>query len=338
MDRKYLMFGIVGAAVIVLAAIVAVSLVPHEPANPAVYIVYASEKGDLSYTDSAYQGLLAAQKNQSFTPKEFTLAESETLPGILKNMTAREKPGLIIMIGLQYTNYTQQLAADYPDIAFLAIDMTGFCSEHKPAYEITSYGDSYLAGVLAASATKTGHVGIIMGMQSDLLDAFQQGYTAGVHAVNSSITVDHAWVQQSSPDGFRDPALADRIAEGMYRNGTDVIYTCAGASNLGMFDAANRTPGRYVIGTDSDQSPLGPEFVLASAIKRVDRGVYIGIAEYLDGRYTGGEQVAGLKDGATGLVYNPKFASYNETVNAWETTAEEEEAKYLRTRSLTAQE
>jgi basic membrane protein A len=302
-----------------------------------VYIVYASEKGDQSYTDSAWQGFLAAQKNMSFTPKEFTLNESETLPGLLERAKGSEKPGLVITIGFQYTNYTQQLAEKYPDISFLAIDMTGIGSDNVRASEITSYGDSYLAGVLAASATKTGHVGIIMGMQSELLDAFRQGYTAGVHAVNSSIIVDHAWVQQYSPDGFRDPDRAGRIAEGMYRNGTDVIYTCAGASNTGMFAAAGNTTGRYVIGTDSDQSPLGPGFVLASAVKRVDRVVYNGIAEYLDGSYTGGEQIAGLKDGATGIVYNPNFIFFNETVSAWEGKAEEEEAKYLASRALVTQ-
>jgi basic membrane protein A len=293
-----------------------------------VYIVYASEKGDQSYTDSAYQGLLAAKKDLSFNAREFTLNDSTALTGILKNTTGPEKPGLVITIGFQYTNYTQQLAAQHPEISFLAIDQTGIGSDNVQAYEITSYGDSYLSGVLAASATKTGRVGIIMGMQTGLLDTFLQGYTAGARAVNSSVSVDHAYVQQYSPDGFRDPEQAGRIAEGMYRNGTDVIYTCAGASNQGMFDAAATTPGRYAIGTDSDQSPLGPEFVLASAIKRVDRVVYTGIAEYLDGSYSGGEQVAGLKDGATGIVYNPKFAFYNETVSAWEGRAEEEEAKY----------
>lgn len=337
MDRKYLIFGIIGAAVIVAAIIVAVHMMPHEPAIPVVYIVYASEKGDQSYTDSAYQGLLAAQKDLSFIPKEFTLNESDTLPGILENTTDLEKPGLVIMIGFQYTNYTRQLAEQHPDISFLAIDMSGIGTDNVRAYEITSYGDSYQSGVLAASATKTGRIGIIMGMQSALLDTFLQGYTDGARAVNSSITIDHAWVQQYSPDGFRDPDRAGRIAEGMYRNGTDVIYTCAGASNTGMFAAAGNTTGRYVIGTDSDQSPLGPGFVLASAVKRVDRVVYNGIAEYLDGSYTGGEQVAGLKDGATGIVYNPNFIFYNETVSAWEEKAEEEEAKYLASRALVTQ-
>lgn len=301
--------------------------------NTIVYIVYASEKGDQSYTDSAYQGLLAAQHDLSFTAREFTLNESRSLPGILENTTRPEKPGLVITIGFQYTNYTEQLAAHHPDISFLAIDQTGIGSDNVRTYEITSYGDSFQSGVLAASATKTGHIGIIMGMQTGLLDTFLQGYTTGARAVNSSITVDHAYVQQYSPDGFKDPEQAGRIAEGMYRNGTDVIYTCAGASNLGMFDAARTIPGRYAIGTDADQSPLGPEFVLASAIKRVDRVVYTGIAEYLNGSYTGGEQVTGLKDGATGIVYNPKFAVYNETVSAWEGRAQEEEAKYLLSRA-----
>ncbi|MEN6395032.1 MAG: BMP family ABC transporter substrate-binding protein [Methanoregula sp.] len=338
MDKKYLYFGIIGAAVIVFAVIVALGLMPHEPVAPTIYIVYASEKGDQSYTDSASEGFLAAQKDMSFTPKEFTLKESGTLPEVLELTRGSEKPGLVILIGFQYTNLTQQLAEKNTDISFLAIDMTGISSNNTRATEITSYGDSYEAGVLAASATKTGHVGIIMGMQTGLLDAFQQGYTAGVHAVNSSIIVDHAWVQQYSPDGFKDPDEAGRIAERMYENRTDVIYTCAGLSNTGAIDVAKNTTGLYIIGTDSDQSPLGPEVVLASAIKRVDRVVYTGIGEYLNGSFTSGEQVTGLKDGATGIVYNPKFAFYNETVSSWEGTAQQEEEKYLLSRTYPVEE
>ena len=164
----------------------------------------------------------------SFTTKEFTPRDYDTLPGLLNTTSGSERPGLIITVGFQYTDYTRQLAQAHPDIRFLAIDQSGTGSDTLRASEITSYGDSYLAGVLAASATKTGRVGIILGMQSDLLDTFLQGYTAGVHAVNASIPVDHTYVQQYSIDGFSDPAGAGRIAEGMYRNGTDVIYTCAG--------------------------------------------------------------------------------------------------------------
>jgi len=329
MDRKYLILGVIVAAVIVLAVAVAVNMLPHEPAARAVYIVYGSEKGDLSYTDSAYQGLAAAQEKFSIATREFTPSDYESLPAILNNTKGSERPGLIITVGFQYAGFTRQLAQQHTDIQFLAIDQSGTGSGNTRSSEITSYGDSYLAGVLAASASKTGRVGIIMGMQSDVLDAFLDGYTAGVYAVNSSISLDRAYVHQYTTNGFSDPAGAGRIAEGMYRNGTDVIFACAGYSNMGVFDAARTSPGRYVIGTDADQSPLGPQFVLASAVKRVDRVVFTGIADHLNGTFTGGNQVTGLNEGVTGIVYNPKFVFYNETVSAWKTRAQESEEKYL---------
>jgi basic membrane protein A and related proteins len=307
--------------------------VPASATPPAVYIVYGSEKGDLSYTDSACEGLAAAHRDFSVPIREFVPRDFETLPALLNGTASPQRPGLVITVGFQYADFTRTLAEQYPDIRFLAIDQAGIGSGNLQSCEITSYGDSYLAGVLAASATRNGHVGIIPGMQSDVLDAFLQGYTDGARAVNASIVVDHAYVHPSSTDGFADPAAAGRIADGMWQNGTDVIFTCAGYSNTGAFDTARNTTGRYIIGTDADQSPLGPAFVLASAVKRVDRAVYSGIAEELNGTFTGGDRVVGLKDGATGMVYNPAFASYNATVSAWEVRAQQAEGVYLASRS-----
>ena len=329
MDSKYFLFGIIVAGVAILAAIFILPQMPHDSPEPVIYIVYGSEKGDLSYTDAAYQGLAAAQKDMAFTTKEFTPADLATLPGLLNSTRGPERPGLVITVGYQYAGLNRKLAAQHEDIRFLAIDQPKAGSENIRAYEIVSYGDSYLAGALAASATATGRVGILMGAQSELLDLFLAGYTDGARAVNSSIIIDSAYVREHSTEGFTDPIEAGRIAEGMYRNGTDVIYLCAGFSNMGGFDAARNGPGRYIIGTDTDQSPLGPDIVLASAVKRVDRVVYTGIADYLNGSFRGGNVAAGLKEGANGIVYNPKFAFYNETVSAWEIRAQEGEEQYL---------
>ena len=301
---------------------------PAPATTPVVYIVYGSEKGDLSYTDAAYQGLVAAERDMKIVSKEFVPADYETLPAILNSTSPQEKPDLIITVGFQYADFTRQLAKQHPDIRFLAIDQAGIGSDNLRAYEITSYGDSYLAGVLAASATQTGRVGIIMGMKSDVLDGFLHGYSDGARAANASVVVEHAYVHRESVDGFTDANEAGRIAEAMYRNGTDVIFTCAGYSNMGAFGAANTTPGRFIIGTDTDQSPLGPAFILASAVKRVDRIVYSGIAEEQNGSFTGGNKLVGLKEGATGIVYNPKFTYYNATVSARESAAMAGEENY----------
>lgn len=318
-----------------LMAILAVLLIaggcsqPAPAAAPVVYIVYGSEKGDLSYTDAAYQGLVAAQKEMTITVREFVPADYAELPAILNSTNPREKPGLVITVGFQYASFTRELARQHPDIRFLAIDQAGIGSDNLWAYEITSYGDSYLAGVLAASATQTGRTGIIMGMKSDVLDEFLHGYTDGARAANASVQVEHAYVHRDSVDGFTDAEEAGRIAERMYRNGTDVIFTCAGYSNMGAFAAANTTPGRYIIGTDTDQSPLGPAFVLASAVKRVDRIVYSGIADERNGSFLGGNNRVGLKEGATGIIYNPKFAYFTATIRAREADAIAAEEKYL---------
>jgi basic membrane protein A and related proteins len=332
MNRKYLRTGAVVVAIAALAVVVAVFMILHEPTLPVVYIVYDSPKGDLSYTDSAYRGLFAAQEEMQFNKKEFTSLNYTEFSGLPDNSGGLGKPGLIITVGYDYAGDTQRLAAEHPEIRFLGIDQAGTGAGNLKSYEITSYGVSYLAGVLAASATKTHRVGIILGAPSALLEGFRQGYITGVHAIDPAMTVDQAYIGDNSTAGFSDPDKAGEIAGGMYLNGTDVIFTVAGYSGTGAIAEAKKVPGRYIIGVDSDQTYLGPSVVLASAIKRVDLVVYSGIGEYLNGTFTGGSTVAGLHEGITGLVYNPKFVSYNTTVSAWEEKAQEEEALYLAAR------
>jgi basic membrane protein A len=323
--------------VLLLLLLIAAGCSQSVPVAPTVvYIVYGSEKGDLSYTDAAWLGLQEAQQERTLVIREFVPQDFETLPAILNTTSGAEKPVLVITVGFQYADFTRQLAEQHKDIRFLAIDQAGIGMENLRSYEITSFGDSYLAGALAASVSQTQHVGIIMGTQSDVLDTFLAGYTKGARAVNDSIIIDHAYVRQHSTAGFTDAPGARQIAEGMYRNSTDVIFACAGYSNTGVFSAAANHSDRYVIGTDSDQSPLGPEFILASAVKRVDRVVSAGVGDTLDGNFTGGNVTAGLKDGVTGIIFNPRFASYNETVSTWGDQARAEEERYLQVRARRA--
>ncbi len=213
MNRKYLIIGAIAAIIAVLAIVVAVFVIPHEPTRPVVYIIYHSDKGDLSYTDSAYRGLFAAQEDMRFTKREYITSSPVNFSRLLTG-TAAEKPGFVITLGYDKAGFTQALAQEYPDIRFLAIDQTGIGSGNVRAYEITSYGESYLAGVLAASATKTGRVGIILGTQSTLLEAFRLGYIDGVHAVSPTIPVEQAYVQDNSTTGFLTRSVVQKLPAG----------------------------------------------------------------------------------------------------------------------------
>jgi basic membrane protein A len=84
-----------------------------------------------------------------------------------------------------------------------------------------------------------------------------------------------------------------------------VIFTAAGNSGLGVFDAVeqygkdeNGQARKFVIGVDSNQNGVKPGFVLTSMVKRVDNAVYDVVKEVLDGKFEGGFHVFGLdKDG-----------------------------------------
>jgi basic membrane protein A len=290
--------------------------------------VYSGEKGDLSYIDSAYRGVFRAQEDYVFDKREFSAFDYDAIAGLL-NTPGPDRPLLVITASYAFANDTRRLATAFPDVNFVGLDQRGSDLPNLRTAEITSYGGSFLAGVLAAQATKTGRVGIILGTRSALLEAFREGYADGVHAVNPSITVDAEYIEQESLTAFNDPDRAQVIARKMYENGADIIYTVAGYSGFGAIREAKRAPGRYIIGVDSDQTNLGPAVVLASMVKHMDTGVYYNIGWSLGGAPRSGEIIIGLRDGGTELVFNPKFARYRQGVLAWNETAMDAEERYL---------
>lgn len=327
MNRRVLLAGVavVAATVLVSAAYLAVS---RGSGPPLVYIVYDSADGDRSYTDSALQGLADARNGSEFRSAVFNRANRTELGRRIRESRGPERPGLVITVGYNFVESTREWAGGNPDMMFLAIDQAGIGGGNIRATGITAYGSSYLAGVLAADATVTGRVGIILGAPSTVLDGFRDGYLAGIRATNRTIATEVRYIANDT-GGFMDPERAGEIAGEMYRNGTDVIFTVAGFSGTGAIREAEKGPGRYVIGVDTDQSALGPSVVLASAVKRVDVPVTTGIREYLNGTFAGGDEVAGLPAGATGIVFNPRFGRFAEAVAMHRPDAVAEEERYL---------
>jgi basic membrane protein A len=75
----------------------------------------------------------------------------------------------------------------------------------------------------------------------------------------------------------------------------DVIFHAAGASGLGVFEAAEEQ-GKLVIGVDSNQNALKPGRVLSSMLKRVDQAVYNAIEQQRHGTFQAGTHYFGVKD------------------------------------------
>ena len=278
---------------------------------PMVYMLYSGSKGDRSYSDTIYEGLFMAQEDFKFNKKEFDRNQIEEFNKMLMSQKFIDgiKPVLVIVVGYNYDMYSKNWTSANPDVKFVFIDQRNDDIVNGKSIEITSYGSSYLAGVLAAQQTKTGKIGIILGTRSWVLDNFENGFLDGAAEVDSDISITVKYVSNEL-DGFFSPKKAQAIAEQIYEKRADIIYAVAGRSNDGIIEAAKQGKNRFVIGVDTDQTYLGPYVIIASALKNLNVVVYDVISEFLDGEFKAGNFRLGVDEGITGLVFNPRFIEY----------------------------
>lgn len=295
-----------------------------------IYILYAAPKGDKSYSDSIYSGLFQAQEKYGFIKKEYTINDIADLDNMFSSGSFKnnKNPNLVIVVGYTYEDYSEKWAALNPDIDFLLIDHRRPDLQNVRAMEITTFGASYLAGILSAKVTKTDKVGLILGTKSWVLEDFSNGFKAGARAYNPDIELDIKYVGEDD-SGFRNPEEGNRLANEMYQSGYDVIYAVAGGSGIGIIEAAKAGDRRYVIGVDWDQTYLGPNVVVASVVKNLDALVFQTIGNYLQGIFEPGTVKVGLEESMTGLRFNPKFKTLEPEVMKFYDDALSEEKKLI---------
>jgi basic membrane protein A and related proteins len=158
--------------------------------------------------------------------------------------------------------------------------------------------------MIAAAKSKTGTLGFLGGMDIPLIHRFAKGYEEGALAVNpnAKFVINYVGVTDSA---WNNPGRGAELSRAQIEKGADVIFTAAGNSGLGAFDAVeqygrgpNGEANKFVIGVDSNQNMVKPGFVLTSMVKRVDNAVYDVVKEVLSGKFAGGFHVFGLdKDG-----------------------------------------
>ena len=209
---------------------------------------------------------------------------------------------LIIGVGFAQTPIIEQVARDYPNIRFAIVDGVSDLP-NVASLVFKEHEGSYLVGMLAAKTTKTGTIGFLGGMDIGLIHRFKVGYEEGARAVNPNIRVIPNYVGVTDA-AWNNPGKGKEIALAQIGKGADVIFTAAGNSGLGAFDAVeqvgkqNGRATHFVIGVDSNQNGVKPGFVLTSMVKRVDNAVYDIIKDVVNGQFKAGFHVYGLdKDG-----------------------------------------
>lgn len=276
-------------------------------------------KGDGSFNDAAYAGLSKAQADLGVEIKEVNSGSSATDASReeLLRLLADGGYNPIIAVGFAYSTALGNVAKAYPDTTFAIVDSV-VESPNVGSLVFAAEQGSYLTGVIAASASKSGHIGFIGGMDIPLIQAFEAGYIQGAKSVNPDIKIDSKYMGPAGDNtAWNVPEKAKTATAGMISNGADVVYAAAGGSGLGMFQAVKAAgAGHWAIGVDSDQYNVPSlaeykDFILTSMMKRVDVAVYDVIKAVNDGSPLVGVQNFDLaRDGVGYSASNPAVADF----------------------------
>jgi basic membrane protein A and related proteins len=324
----------------------------EDPRNIRVGIVFdIGGKDDRSFNAAAWVGVKCAETGKQPDGQPCKDAQGNDKPAL--GIVVRDvEPGnptsiepamrafaergfdLVIGVGFAQGPIMQSVARDYPNIHFAIIDGVIFEDDGKtPKANVASlvfkeHEGSYLVGIIAGMTSKTGTVGFIGGMDIGLIHRFEGGYEQGAKSVNPNIQVIQNYVGVTDA-AWNNPGKGKEIALAQISKGADVIFTAAGNSGLGAFDAveqAGTVNGRathFVIGVDSNQNMVKPGFVLTSMVKRVDNAVYDIVKTIVEGKFQGGFHVFGLESDGVGYVMD----KHNQSLVSPEAIKASEEAK-----------
>ncbi len=270
------------------------------PGAPHIGIIFTQAGlGGNSFNDLALEGVKQAAEDFGITfdqvePK--SVADEEI---IQDEMASSEEYDLIICVGDEQVDALENVASVYTDQKFALLDATSDL-ENVASYSCKAQEGSFMVGALAALASEgkideklsgSDTVGFIGGVDNPLINQFAAGYKAGAEYVDADINVliDYA-------GGFNDPTTAKTIANTFTERGAEVIFHAAGASGMGVFQAAQEK-GFVAIGVNLNQNGIAPDYIMASMLKKLDTCAYKAIASVVDDTYTGENQLLGLSDG-----------------------------------------
>jgi len=249
-------------------------------------------KDDKSFNTAAYTGATKAKQELDIQLKDVESPDDAAFEPAMRTFAEREFP-LVIAIGFSQKDALEKVAPQFPKTKFTLVDavVTG---DNVQSLMFSEHEGSYLVGYLSGLATKTNVVGFIGGMDIALIRRFHMGFEAGVKAANpkAKILVNYVGI---TGEAWANPNRGKELARGQYGRKADIIYAAAGATNLGIFDAAEEK-GLYAIGVDSNQNGVKPGHILTSMLKRVDVAVFEAIKDAKNGQWKAGTRYFGLAD------------------------------------------
>jgi len=279
------------------------------PAEPfRVAVVMPSAINDLAFSQSMYDALVAVQNEMGAANFEFAYSDNmfvvDDAAAAIRDY-ATQGYDLVIAHGSQYGSSLVEIAPDFANTSFAwgtTVDtFTDQGIKNVFAYEARSEEGGYVLGVVAASLSKSGVLGVIGPIETGDAKLYVDGFKVGVLATKPDATVNVNWT-----GSFSDVALASEAAQTHINAGADVL-TGSAQMVVGAVGVAEER-GVLWFGTQADQASLAPSIVVACQV--YDWTVTLDqIIELIRGGTRGGQAFAlTLANRGLKIQYNPDYA------------------------------
>ncbi|WP_037079824.1 BMP family lipoprotein [Neorhizobium vignae] len=254
-------------------------------------------KFDKSFNEAASVGAERFKKETGIEFRDFEPTSDTQGEQAIRNFASRGfNP--VVAVSFAWTSAMEKVAAEFPDTKFAIVDSVVNLKNVRSILYKEEEG-SYLVGLLAGMASKTGKVGFVGGMDIPLIRKFGCGYVQGVKAARPDAQVFQNMTGTTGA-AWNDPVRGGELTKNQIDQGADVVYAAAGATGLGVLQTAADNK-KLSIGVDSNQNHLHPGSVLTSMVKRVDLAVYNAFKDTKDDKFTAGIQALGVKE--DGVAY-----------------------------------
>jgi basic membrane protein A len=280
--------------VCLLYAALLVIIAPARAADIKPAVVYdLGGKFDKSFNEAAYLGAERFKRETGIAYSEFEITNESQREQALRSL-ARRGATILIAVGFDQRSAVETVAPDFPNAHFVLIDEAASPAPNVQSVKFREEEGSFLVGMLAADASPAKRIGFIGGMDIPLIHKFACGYLQGARHESPGI----AYIENmtgTTPAAWNDPARAAELARSQFDRGVDVVFVAAGATNLGVLQAA-KDAGKLAIGADANQNGIQPGSVLTSMVKHVDVAVYRALKAERDGSFHPGLQTLGLRE------------------------------------------
>lgn len=255
---------------------------------------------DRSFNQSAWEGVEQAAAALGLAEGDIKYIETQDAKDYADNIQQFIDAGfsVIVTVGAALGDATKAAAQANPDTHFIGVDqpqkevlpnLTGLVFKEDHA--------GYLAGVLAASLTKTGTIAAVLG--TDLVPpvvAFKEGYEAGARSVNADINLISTYHPGELSQAFTDPEWGAATAKQAIDQGADVVFGAGGMTGNGALQEVATHEGLFCIGVDTDQwetLPAAHPCLVSSATKPITSSLVALLQQAVAGTIAGGNYVGG---------------------------------------------